>query len=117
MSTSKQFILGSLLPPNRSVADAVAGAHIFTVVDLWNYNGTDPEKPTYMAIKGQVFDVSDSKDFHQDGPMGGLAGKDCSRILAQLRTGDPDNRLGGIATTRLTESESQFLEQWSDIFR
>ncbi|KAM3341844.1 hypothetical protein P3S68_026810 [Capsicum galapagoense] len=53
--------------------------------ELRDYNGSDSEKSLLMAIKGKIYDVSTSKMFY--GPGGSyamFAGRDASRVLAQL---------------------------------
>jgi predicted heme/steroid binding protein len=35
--------------------------------------GTDSSKPTYVAIKGTVFDVSSSSSYKADGPYKGIS--------------------------------------------
>ena len=52
-----------------------------TVSELSKYNGSDPSLPIYVAIKGDVFDVS--KNTASYGPGAGysvFAGKDSSRV-------------------------------------
>ncbi|KAK5189056.1 hypothetical protein LTR99_010991 [Exophiala xenobiotica] len=53
-----------------------------TYEDLGNCDGTDPFKPTLVAIKGIVFDVSRNPAYGPNGPYHVYAGKDPSRALA-----------------------------------
>ena len=39
----------------------------FTVQELLEFNGSDPEKPICMAVRGKVYDVSRGKDFYGPG--------------------------------------------------
>lgn len=51
----------------------------FTLEQLKEFDGSDPNKPVYVSIKGTVFDVSAKRDTY--GPGGSyalLAGKDGS---------------------------------------
>lgn len=56
---------------------------IFTPELLGRFDGTDPEKPTYLALDGLVYDVSAGRDeFYAPGkPYHSLAGKDSTREL------------------------------------
>lgn len=86
----------------------------FTPEQLIQYNGTDPSKPIYVAIKGRVFDVTTGKSFY--GPGGAyamFAGKDASRALAKMSKNDEDvtPSLDG-----LTEKEVGVLSDWEKKF-
>ncbi|TXG62263.1 hypothetical protein EZV62_013626 [Acer yangbiense] len=86
----------------------------FTAQQLIQYNGTDPSKPIYVAIKGRVFDVTTGKSFY--GPGGAyvmFAGKDASRALAKMSKNDEDitPSLDG-----LTEKEIGVLDDWEKKF-
>jgi len=55
----------------------------FTLSELAQYNGVDPSKPIYLALKGVVYDVTEKRDAYQPGGSYHiLAGKDASRALA-----------------------------------
>jgi predicted heme/steroid binding protein len=41
----------------------------FTPEELSKYDGSDPSKPIYIAVLGQVFDVTEGKEYY--GPEGG----------------------------------------------
>ncbi|KAI9191841.1 hypothetical protein LWI28_014319 [Acer negundo] len=87
----------------------------FTAQQLIQYNGTDPSKPIYVAIKGLVFDVTTGKSFY--GPGGAyvmFAGKDASRALAKMSKNDEDitPSLDG-----LTEKEIGVLDDWEKKFK
>jgi predicted heme/steroid binding protein len=50
--------------------------------DLLQYDGSDPSKPIYVAIKGRVFDVSAKKEMYGKGAGYNIfAGKDASKGL------------------------------------
>ncbi|RKP06643.1 cytochrome b5-like heme/steroid binding domain-containing protein, partial [Thamnocephalis sphaerospora] len=54
--------------------------HMFSEAELARYDGTDPSLPIYVAINGEVFDVTDGREFY--GPGGGyhfFAGRDAAR--------------------------------------
>ncbi|XP_061963587.1 probable steroid-binding protein 3 [Populus nigra] len=86
----------------------------FTADQLLQYNGTDPSKPIYVAIKGRVFDVMTGKSFY--GPCGSyvmFAGKDASRALAKISKNDE-----GISSSlhRFIEKEIGVLDDWEKKF-
>ncbi|EXJ90117.1 hypothetical protein A1O3_03186 [Capronia epimyces CBS 606.96] len=70
------------------------GPLLLTPEQLALYNGTDPEKPIYLAINGTIFDVTAGK--HTYGPGGSyevFAGRDATRAFVtgcflEDRTGD-----------------------------
>ncbi|KAI9318076.1 cytochrome b5-like heme/steroid binding domain-containing protein [Dichotomocladium elegans] len=85
-----------------------------TVSELAKHDGSDPALPIYVAIKGDVFDVTKNKDAY--GPGNGynvFTGKDSSKALAKssLKPEDciPD-------TSELTEKELETLNQWYSFF-
>ncbi|KAI8535704.1 hypothetical protein RHMOL_Rhmol10G0194300 [Rhododendron molle] len=101
-----------------------------TEEQLRAYDGSDPEKPLLMAIKGQIYDVSRSSlapvvgisnelltvvDFScrmfygPGGPYALFAGRDASRALA-LMSFDPKDLTGNIEG--LSASELDVLQDW-----
>ncbi|XP_027180804.1 probable steroid-binding protein 3 [Coffea eugenioides] len=86
----------------------------FTLQQLKQYDGSDPSKPIYVAVKSRVFDVTAGKSFY--GPGGSycmFAGKDASRALAKMSKNDEDviGSLDG-----LSEKEIQTLDDWEKKF-
>lgn len=56
----------------------------FTLQDLRQYNGTDPNKPILLAVKGIVYDVSSKADMYGPGKAYNcFVGKDATRMLAK----------------------------------
>lgn len=55
---------------------------VISLEELSQCDGTDPSKPTYVAIKGTVFDVSKNAAYAEKGQYHVFAGKDPSRALA-----------------------------------
>ncbi|KAG6430947.1 hypothetical protein SASPL_109021 [Salvia splendens] len=81
-----------------------------TEEDLRAYDGSDPNKPLLMAIKGQIYDVSRSRMFYgPGGPYALFAGRDASRALA-LMSFDPKDLTGNIQG--LSDSELEVLQDW-----
>ncbi|XP_059460939.1 probable steroid-binding protein 3 [Corylus avellana] len=85
-----------------------------TPQQLSQYNGTDPSKPIYVAVKGRIFDVTNGKSFYGPGGAYALfAGKDSSRALAKMSKNDEDvsPSLDG-----LSEKEIGVLDDWEKKF-
>ncbi|KXS21892.1 cytochrome b5 [Gonapodya prolifera JEL478] len=87
----------------------------FTAAELAAFDGTDPSKPVYLAIKGTVFDVSVGREMYVPGKgYSVFAGKDASRALAKssLKPEDcvPD-------TSGLTDEETETLNKWEAHYR
>ena len=59
-----------------------SNSKIFTLQELGNFNGTDPNLPIYLVLNGNVYDVTKGKEFYQiGGAYHYLAGKDSSQEL------------------------------------
>ena len=89
-----------------------------TADELRQYDGSDPEKPLLMAIKGQIYDVSQSRMFYgPGGPYALFAGKDASRALAKMSfepqdlTGDVSG-LGPFELSALQDWEYKFTSKY-----
>jgi membrane-associated progesterone receptor component len=86
----------------------------YTLAELSAYDGTDPEKPLLIAIKGQVYDVGRGRDFYgPGGPYGMFAGKDCTRALAKVAF---DHELFTGSIDGLDQEELAKLDEWIDMF-
>ncbi|KAG8686986.1 hypothetical protein FRC11_008014 [Ceratobasidium sp. 423] len=86
----------------------------YTLAQLSAYDGQDPSRPVYVAIKGTVFDVTAKRDVY--GPGGSysvFAGKDGSKGLglSSLKAEDavPD-------WSTLGEKERAVLNDWHAFF-
>lgn len=63
-----------------SAAASGSGKQDLTDADLKAYDGSDPDKPLYLAIDGRIFDVSSGRHFYgPGGHYGHFAGRDASR--------------------------------------
>ncbi|KAK1365903.1 hypothetical protein POM88_041464 [Heracleum sosnowskyi] len=81
-----------------------------TVDELRAYDGSDPNKPLLMAIKGQIYDVSRSRMFYgPGGPYALFAGRDASRALA-LMSFESKDLTGNI--DGLSPDELEVLQDW-----
>ncbi|CAA2985500.1 probable steroid-binding protein 3 [Olea europaea var. sylvestris] len=85
-----------------------------TLQQLKQYDGTDPSKPLYVAVKGRIFDMTSGKSFYgPGGPYSMFAGKDASRALAKMSKNEEDviASLDG-----LTDKEMGVLNDWEKKF-
>ncbi|KAK3006279.1 hypothetical protein RJ639_017773 [Escallonia herrerae] len=86
--------------------------------ELKAYDGSDPKKPLLMAIKGQIYDVSQSRMFYgPGGPYALFAGKDASRALAKMSFEDKDlngdlSGLGVFELEALQDWEYKFMSKY-----
>ncbi|ORY43412.1 cytochrome b5 [Rhizoclosmatium globosum] len=84
-----------------------------TAEELKQYDGSDPSKPIYLAIKGRVYDVSAGEQYY--GKNGGykfFAGVDAARAYI---TGCFETHL--IPDLRgLSETEIESLSSWTDFY-
>ncbi|KAL8572000.1 hypothetical protein ACOMHN_057683 [Nucella lapillus] len=84
---------------------------IFTAKEIAEYDGSDQEKPIYMAVRGVVFDVSSGRRFYGKGSdYNALVGKDASRGVAQMSL-DPQD-----LTHDLTGLDSDTLKSLDEIY-
>ncbi|CAN8254869.1 unnamed protein product [Cochlearia groenlandica] len=86
--------------------------------ELKQYDGSDLKKPLLMAIKGQIYDVSQSRMFYgPGGPYALFAGKDASRALAKMSFEDNDltgdiSGLGPFELEALQDWEYKFMSKY-----
>lgn len=89
-----------------------------TEEELSAYDGSDTKKPLLMAIKGQIYDVTQSRMFYgPGGPYALFAGRDASRALAKMSfeqkdlTGDISG-LGPFELEALQDWEYKFMSKY-----
>jgi membrane-associated progesterone receptor component len=81
-----------------------------TEEELKQYDGSNPKKPLLMAIKGQIYDVTQSRVFYgPGGPYALFTGKDASRALAKMSF-EPQDLTGDFSG--LGPSELDSLRDW-----
>ncbi|XWS50542.1 hypothetical protein CRYUN_Cryun12cG0095700 [Craigia yunnanensis] len=86
--------------------------------ELKQYDGSDSKKPLLMAIKGQIYDVSQSRMFYgPGGPYALFAGKDASRALAKMSFEEKDltgdiSGLGPFELDALQDWEYKFMTKY-----
>ncbi|KAL1965127.1 hypothetical protein VTN77DRAFT_6040 [Rasamsonia byssochlamydoides] len=84
-----------------------------TMEELSKCDGTDPNRPTLVAIKGTVFDVSKNPAYGPQGQYHVFAGKDPSRALAKSSLKPEDCRPDWYD---LDEKEKAVLDDWFTFF-
>lgn len=105
-----RFKLGP--PPSASPAQTPEPVQVGKISpeDLLAYDGSDANKPLLMAIKGQVYDVSRSRNFYgPGGAYAAFAGRDASQALAKMSF-EPQHVSPDVSG--LTQSERDTLEDW-----
>ncbi|CAA7390966.1 unnamed protein product [Spirodela intermedia] len=89
-----------------------------TEEELKAYDGSDPKKPLLMAIKAQIYDVSQSRMFYgPGGPYALFAGRDASRALAKMSFEEKDltgdiSGLGPFELEALQDWEYKFMSKY-----
>ena len=93
----------------------------FTPKELQPFNGENGQ-PVYLAVRGNVFDVTPGKNFYgPGGPYENFAGRDASRGLAcgsfdeDMLTKDLEGPLDDLSD--LGSDEKEALRDWEERFR
>ncbi|RAL16530.1 putative progesterone binding protein [Aspergillus homomorphus CBS 101889] len=81
--------------------------------ELSRCDGTDSNRPTLVAIKGIVFDVTQNKAYSPSGAYHVFAGKDPSRALASSSLKPEDCRPDWYD---LEDKEKTVLDEWFTFF-
>ncbi|CAH1766279.1 10841_t:CDS:2 [Entrophospora sp. SA101] len=87
---------------------------ILTEEELAKYDGSDPNLPIYIAINGEVFDVTAGKMYYgKDGGYKFFSGKDAARayITGCFETHLTHDLRG------LTSKQIKELDNWADFYR
>ncbi|GAA5911004.1 hypothetical protein JCM6882_006746 [Rhodosporidiobolus microsporus] len=87
----------------------------FSKAELAKYDGKDADTPIYVAIKGQIFDVSAKREMY--GPGCGyhvFVAKDASRGLGKSSL-KPEDAVADYST--LTPEELKVLDDWEKYFK
>ncbi|KAI9197280.1 cytochrome b5-like heme/steroid binding domain-containing protein [Polychytrium aggregatum] len=85
----------------------------FTPEELAQYDGSDPDKPVYIAIRGKVFDVTAGQQYYgKGGGYSFFAGVDASRayVTGCFKTHLTHDVRG------LTEGEIKSIDGWADFY-
>ncbi|CAG7967683.1 unnamed protein product [Penicillium nalgiovense] len=84
-----------------------------SVEELAKCDGTDPNRPTLVAIKGVVFDVTRNSAYGASGSYRVFAGKDASRALASSSL-KPEDCVP--EWYDLPDKEKTVLDEWFTFF-
>ncbi|KAL9088087.1 MAG: hypothetical protein Q9159_003285 [Coniocarpon cinnabarinum] len=80
---------------------------------LLQCTGQNPDYPTYVAIKGLVYDVTGNKAYGPEGPYKVFSGHDASRALGKTSTKEEDVRP---EWDDLPDGEKNTLNDWVTFF-
>ncbi|RKO99278.1 hypothetical protein CXG81DRAFT_14714, partial [Caulochytrium protostelioides] len=87
---------------------------VFEADELLPFDGSDPEKPIYIAIKGIVFDLSGNrKSYAPGGSYHVFAGKDPSMALGKSSL-KPEECVADFSS--LDAEQMKVLDQWLAFF-
>merc|ERR1712183_691881 len=86
---------------------------IISLEYLSKCDGNNPDYPTYVAIKGTVFDVSGNKAYGPDGSYKVFACKDASRALGQSSLKPEECRPDW---SDLSDEHKKVLNDWFTFF-
>ncbi|KAF8585867.1 cytochrome b5 [Ramaria rubella] len=85
-----------------------------TIEQLKQYDGSTPDTPIYVAIKGTIFDVSAKRDTYGPGrSYHCFTGKDASRALGKSTLKEED-LVADYST--LDEKQRKVLDDWHSFF-
>jgi len=92
------------------------GPKEFTAEELSKYDGSDPDLPIYLAVKGKVYDVSSAAHMYgKDKGYNGFAGRDASRAFLDLCFSveclEVADDLNG-----LTEEQMKGIDDWAGFY-
>ncbi len=80
-----------LLPHQKKGLEEPEPPRNFTLTQLKAFTGKEEDDPIYVALQGEVFDVSSARDFYgPEGVYGGFAGHDVTRAFALNSLEDKD---------------------------
>jgi membrane-associated progesterone receptor component len=101
--------------PTARTATALAMSTELTAAQLRAYDGSDPPKPIYLAVRGKVYDVTSGRSFY--GPGGSyamFAGREAARALGKMSKDEADisGDLSG-----LSDKELGVLADWETKFQ
>ncbi|KAI8871897.1 cytochrome b5 [Ramicandelaber brevisporus] len=86
-----------------------------TPSQLAAFDGANPTKPIYIAVDGDIFDVSEGfMHYAEGGPYSMFAGKDVARAFATGCLRDPEHLTHD--TRGLNEDQLKSLEGWKEFY-
>lgn len=89
----------------------------FSEEEMALYDGSDPDKPIYMAVKGTVFDVTSGKEFYGKGAdYNALVGGDRSVAVAKMSLDQKDLDLGHDLNSLTSEERKSLDDIYNDVY-
>jgi membrane-associated progesterone receptor component len=111
---------GTCLNEQQNQQD-VSNLRDFTVHQLQEFTGSSDKTPLYIALLGDVYDVSASADLYGDGmPFHCYAGRDASLAMAKDSCDEAlflENPLNQSQVEHLSDSVQTALNEWIRLFR
>jgi len=89
----------------------------FTREELKKYDGSNPDLPIYLAVKGNVYDVTEGRrHYGKEGSYNIFAGRDASRAFV---TGcfDPEKCFDNDSLEGLTEKQLSEVDTWEEFYK
>lgn len=88
-----------------------------TPAELAQFDGTDASRPIYLAIGGEIFDVSAAPEhYKKDGGYGGFSGRDATKAFFDLCFSDECLKTAH-CTNLLAPNELRELDTWISFYR
>jgi membrane-associated progesterone receptor component len=88
----------------------------FTVEEMKNYDGTQPDGRVLVAVNGNVYDVTKGKRFYgPGGPYAAFGGRDASRGLATFSITAPKDGYDDLSDLNTMEMDS--VREWEEQFK
>jgi predicted heme/steroid binding protein len=88
-----------------------------TPAELAFFDGSEPGRPIYLGIGGEIFDVSAAPEhYKKDGGYGGFSGRDATKAFFDLCFSDECLKTAH-CTNLLSPNELRELATWADFYR
>ena len=84
------YLFANAIPPEQAISRSTEETKAepprdFTVQQLNHYSGKEADKPIYISLKRDVFDVTSARDFYgKDCSYNCFAGREATRAMAKL---------------------------------
>lgn len=109
----KRPLLGVSVPCHNTTYGATTITCLQPLIPTYCIVGLNADYPTYVAIKGKVYDVTGNKAYGPEGPYKAFAGHDASRALGKTSTKAEDVKP---EWDDLPDNEKKTLDDWVTFF-